>query len=368
MTLGRIFLVVTLVLFGVIGATALIKKQKSPPQTALKPATQVFDREPIEIDLKTMAPKKEVAKNETQSGGFSKASFQEKNSANSLFSHIDIADEKTQKVQQKIEQVGYSNEPDLHEVNRVDLLFRKQSPLPICETVKYKARVSWKPGRSAWLVDYASHYKTPVDFIARSINGRTDYTVRTVNDGQEFSVLRKDKDFYFLLVVDLSHTKMWFYYVDPEEQEHFLLKTYRVGLGRVDDTRTSGSLTPLGTYKLGNRIAVFKPKMMGMHKNKRVELMRVFGTRWIPFEKEVENCTEAAKGYGIHGTPWDEDQTTHTLVNNPTSIGGYESDGCVRMRTEDVEELYAIITTRDTYVQIVKDVAFAKVPYKERVE
>jgi hypothetical protein len=363
MTLGRIFLVVTLLLFGLIGATALIKKQKSPPQTALKPATQVFDREPIEIDLKTMALKKEVAKTPVQGDGFGKASFQDKSvsGANATFARADLVDERSQKQHQDTQVCD-------NEVNRVDLLFRKQSPLPICETVKYKARVAWKPGRSAWLVDYASHYKTPVDFIARSLNGRQDYTVPAVTDGQEFSVLRKDKDFYFLLVVDLSHTKMWFYYVDPEEQEHFLLKTYRVGLGRVDDTRTSGSLTPLGTFKLGSRIAVFKPKMMGMHKNKRVELMRVFGTRWIPFEKEVENCTEAAKGYGIHGTPWDEDPTTHVLVNNPTSIGGYESDGCVRMRTEDVEELYAIITTRDTYVQIVKDGTLAKVPYKARVE
>jgi lipoprotein-anchoring transpeptidase ErfK/SrfK len=37
------------------------------------------------------------------------------------------------------------------------------------------------------------------------------------------------------------------------------------------------------------------------------------------------------KGYGIHGT-WDKD-----------SIGKAESAGCIRLRNEDVEELFLLV-------------------------
>jgi hypothetical protein len=127
--------------------------------------------------------------------------------------------------------------------------------------------------------------------------------------------------------------------------------------------KSSGLLTPTGTYKLGNRIAVFKPKMMGWHKNKRVELVRVFGTRWIPFDREVEDCSEPAKGYGIHGTPWVYDEQRQAVFDDPSSIGGYQSDGCIRLKTADIEELYSVITTREAVVQIVTNVQHAKVPY-----
>ncbi|MBS0654779.1 MAG: L,D-transpeptidase, partial [Verrucomicrobia bacterium] len=35
------------------------------------------------------------------------------------------------------------------------------------------------------------------------------------------------------------------------------------------------------------------------------------------------------------------------------SLGKYESDGCIRMQTKDVEELFAIVSTRETIVEIV---------------
>ena len=350
MTLQRIFFVVTIVLFGAIGVGALVKRQKKEvqPEALGQPLTKtsqgqvkVFEGEPIEVDLKKL-----------------------NNSKNVLPASSTLAASQTLTSQKTKTSVAAASTDLLPDVDRIELLFQKNSPLPICETIRYKARVPWKFGKPAWLVDYATHYNTPVDFIVRSINGRPDYTTRTINDGQEFTVLRNDKEFYFLLVIDLPRCKMWFYYVDPEEQERYLLKTYRVGLGRLDAERSSGSLTPLGQYKLGSRVAVFKPKMMGMHKNKRVELMRVFGTRWIPFESEVEGCTERAKGYGMHGTPYGEEQGV--LVRNDESIGRYESDGCIRLSSQDIEELFAVISTRESYVLIVNDFMQAKLPFKEK--
>lgn len=349
MTLQRIFLVVTILLFGAIGTLALIKKQKNKNQLqtqqvvtasaqTMQPAVQSFEEGPIEIDLQSLSSPSKT-KNTIETGAISKA---------------------------PVASTQVTTSDPLQGVNRIEQLFQKNSPLPIVETIQYKAKVSWKQGRPAWLIDYASHYKTPIDFIARSINERPHYIIKNISDGQSFNILSPNKEFSFYLVIDIARCQLWLYYTDPAEQESVLLKTYRVGLGRTDKEHVSGCLTPLGIYKLGSRIAVFKPKMMGMHRQKRVELMRVFGTRWIPFEREIEGCTEPAKGFGIHGTPWDFDTDVQKLVDNGTGIGSYESDGCIRLKTEDVEELYSIITTRDAFVQIVRSIEQAKLPFKEK--
>jgi lipoprotein-anchoring transpeptidase ErfK/SrfK len=55
----------------------------------------------------------------------------------------------------------------------------------------------------------------------------------------------------------------------------------------------------------------------------------ILGTRWMNLRPTGE--TPRLKGYGIHGT-WD---------NN--SIGKAESAGCIRMRNEDVEELFMLV-------------------------
>ncbi len=340
MTLPRIFLVVTLILAGLIGTAAYLKKSSAAHysvQSVQSASNGVYQQAPIEIDLRDIATS-------------------------------EVSDKTTLSTVEETATSGFIiRNPDdvLPSADKVDLLFQKNSPLPIVETIRYKSRVAWKSGRSAWLIDYAFHYKTPLDFIARSINGKASYTVPSITDGIELNVLRQDKEFYFHMIVDLSRNKMWLYYVDPQKRECCLLKTYRTGLGRLAPEKASGSLTPLGKYKLGSRIAVFKPKMMGMRHNKRVELIRVFGTRWIPFDREIENCTEPAKGMGMHGTPWNFNDVQQVLASDESSIGKYESDGCIRLRQADIEEVYSIITTRDAYVEIVRDFRLAKLPFPE---
>lgn len=82
-----------------------------------------------------------------------------------------------------------------------------------------------------------------------------------------------------------------------------IVKSYTIATGKPD------SPTPLGTFKI-------------IEKAKWGE---GFGTRWmgldVPWGK-----------YGIHGT------------NNPRSIGGNLSEGCIRMRNNDVEELYSMVS------------------------
>lgn len=254
----------------------------------------------------------------------------------------------------------------IEKVNLVPLLFNKGEPkLPIVETIVYKSRVAWMKGRPAWLSDYANHYSTSRHFIARSLNGTTDYFKQDVAEGDRFNVLKLDKDVEFCLVLDATRCKLRLYYYDRGQNERVLLRTYTAGIGRPDGLRTSGSLTPLGKYSLGNKIAIYKPKMMGHHNGQRVEMVKIFGSRWIPFEKEVAGCTAPAKGLGIHGVPWNL-SSKGEISEDLTSLGKYESDGCIRLASADIEEIFAIIITKPATIEIVKDFKLATLPGIER--
>lgn len=238
------------------------------------------------------------------------------------------------------------------EVNRIEELFTLDGvKSPIVETITYKSHVDWQKGRQAWLADYAKHYQTSRHFIARSLNRAPDYFKQDIAEGDQFNVLRKDVQFY--LLVDLSLCKMKLYYDMPPNKEKVLLKTYLVGLGRMDPAKLSGCLTPTGKYSLGNKIAIYKPKMMGYYNGSQIEMISVFGTRWIPFDKELGACSAPAKGLGIHGLPWIL-SATGEKVQDHNSLGKYLSDGCIRLASEDMEELFSIIITKPTVIELIK--------------
>lgn len=242
----------------------------------------------------------------------------------------------------------------LPEANRIEELFSKREPkLPIVETITYHPYVPWKKGKAAWIADYASEYKTSRHFIARSLNGKPDYERQEIADGDKFNVLRSDKNFSFYLLVDVLTSRMWFYYVDHDNKDKVLIKSYAVGLGRPDPYSPSGTLTPLGRYKLGDKVGIYRPKMVQFHQGEKTEMVKVFGTRWVPFAEEVGPCTADAKGYGIHGLPWTTNEKGE-LIEDRTSLGTWASDGCIRLATEDMEELFSIIITRPTEIEIVR--------------
>lgn len=250
----------------------------------------------------------------------------------------------------------------LPNADRIEELFNKTEPkLPIVQTIIYKSHVAWQKGRPAWLSDYASHYCTSRHFIARSLNGKPDYFKQNIAEGDKFNILHPDKKISFYLLIDTSRNKLWFYYLDEDTHERVLLKTYSVGLGRIDSSKSSGMLTPLGKYSLGNKIAIYKPKTTGLHHGQKIEMIKVFGTRWIPFDKEIGSCTESSTGFGIHGVPWVVNSKGELIEDN-SSLGRYESDGCIRLSTQDVEEIFAIIITRPTTVELVKSFYEAKLP------
>ena len=277
-------------------------------------------------------------------------SFEKKGAIEEVCSISTVFDEqKEEKEALKPVQDAVSEE----EVDQIWRLFTKgKQKLPIVETIRYKPHVSWCEGRPAWVSDYASYYSTSRHFIARSLNGKRDYDTQKVSLGDQFNVLKKELSFY--LVLDLSRCKMWLYAIDELSREKYLLKTYQVGVGRFDERTDSGVLTPKGTFILGNKVAIYKPGVEGYFQENVIEMVRVFGTRWIPFV-EMNEEGDSGKGYGLHGAPWIYDVETQTYREDLSTIGGYSSDGCIRLMQKDMEELFSIVITKPTILQIVSD-------------
>lgn len=338
MSFPKILMMVSLFLFGAIILVFIFKKEGDLPTSQKLGEIQ----EPIEIDLTERVDEVPQSPKTIE----------------------DLSIQESSKVDPfEIQLVEDQNLPT---VDRIKELFVKNgSKLPIVETITYKSHVPWHPGKSAWLADYASHYKTSRHFIARSLNGIPNYEKQEVKEGDKFNVLRKDKDFEFYLLVDLLANKMWFYYLDKDNNQRVLLKTYQVVVGRPDSSKTSGYLTPMGKYKLGNKVAVYRPTMRGTYQGEKVEMVRVFGTRWLPFAEELSDATEPAKGLGIHGLPLLPGERGE-YSENLESLGKHESDGCIRMATKDAEELFSIVISRPTTVELVKGFLNAKLPGQEK--
>jgi len=92
-------------------------------------------------------------------------------------------------------------------------------------------------------------------------------------------------------------------------------KTYEVGTGKYQKT-------PTGESKIIDRI---KQPTWWQPDGRAVPFGHpdnVLGTHWLALD---------IKGYGIHGT-WE-----------PETVGKHESAGCIRLRNEDIEELFALV-------------------------
>ncbi|MBI5274450.1 MAG: L,D-transpeptidase [Chlamydiales bacterium] len=325
MNFPRILLIGSASLFILMGTVAVVKKQRNNQTT-----NKIVDVDSLKKEISLPPPQKEQI--------ITKAPV--------LIPPV----EKRKEIKRLLVEDGTA------QVDRIDELFNiGPNKLPIVETITYTSRVSWLKGRPAWIADYASNYKTSRHFIARSLNKKTDYITQKVAPGDRFNVLRSDLNFEFYFLVDISKCTMSFYYIDLDKNERVLLKTYRVGLGLLDEKSHSGTITPTGKFYLGDKIAIYKPGMMGFFQNERIEMINVFGSRWLPFKGIEEDQESYVHGYGIHGAPMYFNEKTGELEEKRDSIGKYESSGCIRLLQEDMEEIFAIVITRPTIVEIVKD-------------
>ena len=113
-------------------------------------------------------------------------------------------------------------------------------------------------------------------------------------------------------LVDLS--SRWMLYLYGKE----VAAAWEVGIGR------DGQETIVGTFRAGDKQE--KPTWFKRGQEPQAYPDNPLGTRWIAWHRNGEKT-----GYGFHGT-WE-----------PESIGTAASDGCVRMRNEDVERLFDIL-------------------------
>ena len=146
----------------------------------------------------------------------------------------------------------------------------------------------------------AKKYGTTIELIQKSNNLKSDI----IRIGQKLRVWTGK----FNMLIDKSQNILIL------KDGNQVIKVYDVSTGENNST-------PVGTFKVTtklldpvwfNRGVVVPPE--SPH--------NVLGTRWLGFD---------LPGYGIHGTI------------DPQTIGNQVTAGCVRMRNEEVEELYSMI-------------------------
>jgi lipoprotein-anchoring transpeptidase ErfK/SrfK len=189
----------------------------------------------------------------------------------------------------------------LDELNEVLVFSRTPSP----DAIFYEV----KPGDS--LAKIAKKFNTSYAFIMR-INNKSRTLIKI---GERLKILKGELS----LLVDKSD-----YTLTILLNGHFI-KQYPVGIGKSDKT-------PVGVFIVDNKLinpTWYSPEGVypyGHPKN-------VLGTRWIGFEDRND-----LYGYGIHGTA------------DPDSIGKDMSNGCIRMKNENVEELFDFVKAKTRVV------------------
>ena len=111
-----------------------------------------------------------------------------------------------------------------------------------------------------------------------------------------------------------------------------LFKIYNVGVGRQ-------GRTPEGEFIIANK----QKHPTWYNEGKAIAYgtkENVLGTRWMAL-KPIGKTDQHLRGYGIHGT-W-----------KPETIGTKSSNGCIRMKNDDVDELFTIVPYK-TLVTITK--------------
>ncbi|MFC1499006.1 L,D-transpeptidase family protein [Verrucomicrobiota bacterium] len=180
------------------------------------------------------------------------------------------------------------------------------SPMMMPEKVEYIV----KP--RDLLQKIARRYGTTVELIQKSNKLKNPDLIKT---GDVFRVLKGK----FTITVDKSDNEM----VVCLNDEFF--KKYRVGTGEFGKT-------PTGTFIIKEKIPE-PPWWRGdgsvIDYTGDPKGDNILGTRWMSLRATGE--TPDARGYGIHGT-WDS-----------STVGKSLSAGCIRLKNNDVEELFALV-------------------------
>jgi lipoprotein-anchoring transpeptidase ErfK/SrfK len=169
-------------------------------------------------------------------------------------------------------------------------------------------------------VDYLVKDGDSVDKIAKNLGAsrrliQRSNQIKDVNRIRPGDVLRVLTG-QFSVLVSKSQNDMIVYMNDA------FFKRYRVATGKF-------GRTPLGTFVVSDQIVEptwWRPDGKEIPYGDKENIL---GTRWMALKATGD--TPAVRGYGIHGT-WDD-----------ASVGQPVSQGCVRMKNSDVEELFDIV-------------------------
>jgi len=175
----------------------------------------------------------------------------------------------------------------------VKMLF---SPAPTPGSAPYEVK------KGDTLTAIAKKHNTTVELLQRSNNIHGS----AISVGQKIKV----PTLKFSILVDKSQNVLTL------KAGADIFKTYRVATGKPSTT------TPVGTFRIVNKIVNPPWYPAGGKMVPAGDPKNLLGTRWLGISKP---------SYGIHGTV------------DPASIGTSVTEGCVRLKNSDVEELYAIV-------------------------
>lgn len=181
------------------------------------------------------------------------------------------------------------------------------STAPAAEKIRHKVQ------QGDTLIGVARKYQVTVESIAKA--NKLDMANPVIREGMILSVypakwaieVYKNR---FLLVVRNGDR---------------LFKVYHVGIGRENRT-------PVGEFKIVTRLREPDWSPPGRPPVPYGKPENILGTRWLGLQPS--GLTDPTlTGFGIHGT-W-----------QPETVGTASSEGCVRMKNEEVEELFDLIPT-----------------------
>lgn len=203
----------------------------------------------------------------------------------------------------------YNEYPDYQNIEMVQAELEDLNMQIIFSNTPSENSVMHEVVRGDTLGELAKKYGTTIELIKRNNNLTSD----VIRIGQKLRIWTGR----FNIFVDKSQNILIL-----KEQDN-IVKVYSVSTGK-------NSSTPEGTFKVTTKLV--DPVWF----NKGVVVppespANVLGTRWLGFD---------IPGYGIHGT------------TEPDKMGQQVTAGCVRMRNNEVEELYSIIPM-GTSVEIV---------------
>jgi LysM repeat protein len=150
------------------------------------------------------------------------------------------------------------------------------------------------------LSSIAKEYSVPWQYLAKL--NRTD--AKRIKPGQKLKVIKGP----FSAVVDLSDFELTIH------AHGYFVKRYQVGIGRDNSS-------PAGSFKVQDKLTdptYYGPTKIIEHDDPENPL----GEYWISI----------GDSFGIHGTI------------DPDSIGKAESEGCIRLRNEDIAEIYDFLS------------------------